>query len=754
MSAVSFYFGIAQLALVFGALGYAALRLRRNLLPGWDEAAGYLVTAVTGVGMLVVLSEILGMVGLFRGWTLVSASVLIAVAARSWPGPRPDPEGPRGRAGGSAGSGSRAGGSGPGSDAEMEGDVEISTPPRPPVAASGFWLALLTTTVLVAQWAVFTSYSLDAGISNFDSVWYHLPFSADLFQSGSTLGFYKPETVFTNWFYPQNSELLHAVGMALTGRDFFSVLVNMGWLALALLAAWCIGRPYARPHLTLIAASILLATHTLVVREPGTAKNDIVGIALILSAVAILINRGADPSDTRGRLGPGWAMAAAGLAVGLAVGTKVTALAPAAMITFAVLFSAHHGSRLRSAAVWFGSGLVGGGFWYLRNLVATGNPIPQIESIGPINLPGPERLQQGREDFSVFHYITDSAIWRDFFFPGLEQGFGELWPVLLAVAFVGLVALIWRGPGRLTRAHGLAALLAIAAYLFTPLGAAGPEGSPDAFAINLRFLVPALAMALVLIPLVPWFARPRPQLAFALVLLALFFVGGRGDAIWSQSGRYFGIAFALAFVVLPSVVWHFRRRPGSGPGGPLPLSNGRDRILASAAGAAVVAVLLLAWPLADGYFDSRYADFEPEAGLAEPYRWANGIEGAEIGLAGTTAGFRQYGFFGKDLSNRLTYIGKETSAAGFDVIRACPGFRQAVNDADLDFLVTSPFLNFNGDREPIPSPEREWVKGSPSLTRIVGPGPVEVWRVEGPLDPGACDPSAPGPEATPGLVDG
>ena len=52
MSAVSFYSGIAQLALVLGALGYAALRLRRNLLPGWDEAAGYLVTAVTGVGML------------------------------------------------------------------------------------------------------------------------------------------------------------------------------------------------------------------------------------------------------------------------------------------------------------------------------------------------------------------------------------------------------------------------------------------------------------------------------------------------------------------------------------------------------------------------------------------------------------------------------------------------------------------------------------------------------------------------------
>ena len=67
-----------------------------------------------------------------------------------------------------------------------------------------------------------------------------------MFQTGSTICFYRPETVFTNWFYPQNSELVHAVGMVLGGRDFFSVFLNLGWLALALLAAWCIGRPYGR----------------------------------------------------------------------------------------------------------------------------------------------------------------------------------------------------------------------------------------------------------------------------------------------------------------------------------------------------------------------------------------------------------------------------------------------------------------------------------------------------------------------------
>ena len=741
MSASGFYLGLLQLIVVIGGVGFAAYRLRRRLLPGWTGSPGRLVEVVTGVGIVVVGSQLLGVFGLLRGWSLLLFGLAIALAA--WRYLDPDSrEGGERREGGQGREGEQGREGRGGADGAESGRSE---PPCPPAAAHGWWLALLVTIVVVAQWAAFTSYSLDFGISNFDSVWYHLPFSADMLQTGSTLSFHRTETVFTNWFYPQNSELVHAVGMALGGRDFFSVFLNLGWLALALLAAWCVGRPYGRSHLTLIAAAILLTTHTLVAREPGTAKNDIVAIALILSAIAILINRAADSSGIRGRLGPGWAMAAAGLAIGLAVGTKVTALAPAAMITFAVLYSAHAGTRLRSAAVWFGAGLLGGGFWYLRNLIATGNPIPQIESIGPIGLPGPERLQQGRPDFTVFHYITDSAIWREYFIPGLRDGFGDLWPLLLAVAVIGLALLIWRGPSRLTRALGFAALVAIAAYLVTPLSAAGLEGAPDAFSINLRFLVPALAMALVLIPLLPWFARPRFQVALAALLTVMFFVTGLGDAFWSESARVFGLAFALVFVAAPALAWRYRARLGELPGGRL--------ATVALTALATLAGLAIAWPLANHYLDSRYLDFEPEAGLAEPYRWANETRDAQIGLAGTTAGFRQYGFFGRDLSNQVTYIGRDAPAGGFDVIRTCPEFRQAVNQAGLDYLVTSSFLNFNGEREPIYSPERDWIAADKALSRVVGPGQVEVWAVEGRLDPAACDASLPGTEVTPGLRD-
>src|SRR6185437_706690 len=65
--------------------------------------------------------------------------------------------------------------------------------------------------------------------------------------------------------------------------------INFGFLGVAFLAAWCIGRPYGRGYLTVVAAAVLLECHTLVVREPGAAKNDLMAAALLLAAIAILV---------------------------------------------------------------------------------------------------------------------------------------------------------------------------------------------------------------------------------------------------------------------------------------------------------------------------------------------------------------------------------------------------------------------------------------------------------------------------------
>ena len=107
------------------------------------------------------------------------------------------------------------------------------------LAGGLFVLVMVGVIALVCgHWALTTKHALDHGIFNFDSLWYHLPFAADMVQSHSVTGMHYVDTVFTNWLYPQNSELLHATGMLLTGRDTLSLFINYGWLAMAFLTAW------------------------------------------------------------------------------------------------------------------------------------------------------------------------------------------------------------------------------------------------------------------------------------------------------------------------------------------------------------------------------------------------------------------------------------------------------------------------------------------------------------------------------------
>ena len=235
--------------------------------------------------------------------------------------------------------------------------------------------------VVFAHWGLTAKDALDRGIFNFDSLWYHMPYAVEFAKSHSVTGFDHTETVLTNWFYPQNSELLHGVGILLTRRDTLSLFINFGWLAVAFLAAWCIGRPYGRGPLCVASAAIVLECHTLVVREPGAGKNDLAAAALILAAVAILVNA-ASRSGAGRTLPVGWPLAAAGLAVGLAVGTKLTAVAIAAALTVAVIVLAPAGRRWAAGGWWFAAALAGGGYWYLRNLIAAGNPLPRPSTSG------------------------------------------------------------------------------------------------------------------------------------------------------------------------------------------------------------------------------------------------------------------------------------------------------------------------------------------------------------------------------------
>ncbi len=699
----SYLLGAAQLLVLTGAFGLAAHLLRSRLLPGWRGAPARLVEVVAAVGMLTVVSETLGTFGLLYAGALLAAAVLVAFAARMVP-QRPG-EGQTARGG------------------------EL-----------GIWatvVAIVVVAIVVFDWAETTKHALDAGIFNFDSLWYHMPFSADIAQSHSTTGMHHVETVFVNWFYPQNSELLHAVGILMTGRDTLSLFINFGWLAVAFLAAYCVGRPYGRGIAAVLGAAILIGCHTLVVREPGAAKNDLMAAALVLAGIAILIEAwNAQPDEfaetfgmrreLRTRALYGWPLAAAGLAVGLAAGTRLTVFAMAAALTVVVIVLAPTGRRRQAAGWWFVPALLGGGYWYLRNLIVAGNPLPEVTGLGPISLPHPERLQEGRPNFAISHYATDTGVWRHYFVPGLHDAFGTLWPLVLVAAVAACLLAIFSGRDKLIRWLGGVALFGLVAYLFTPLGAAGAEGEPVGFAINIRYVIPALLAALVLVPLPRFLDAPKRQWALIAVLAIVYLVTDRPDHALHDKARLFAFAFVVVFVAVPALIWAGRR-----DGAP-------RRLVIGALVALAIAVVGLGYPVQRHYLNHRFANLSAETSipgmsLDDAYRWARGITDSRIGLAGTTAGFAGYGFYGPDLSNRVVYLGEADPHGAYNAIPTCEGFRATVNGADLDYLVTSPFLNFLHPSKPVPSPEARWLRGAGGAEALFHEGPVTVWKITGPL---------------------
>jgi hypothetical protein len=762
VSTGSYILSAVLLAVLVIALGFSAVRLRQKLLPDWEGAPAHLVEAIVAVALLIWLSELLGVVGLLYAGTLVASSLLLAAAVAFGPRVLSRERGAGLALGFSPRRGAAVRGGGWG---EKEDAAPARHPsPVPPAGGAATLIAVAVVALVFAHWGLTAKDALGRGVFNFDSLWYHLPFAVDMAQSHSVTGLHYPETVFTNWFYPQNGELLHADGILLTHRDTLSLFLNFGWLALAFLSAWCIGRPYGRGPLTVVAAGVLLECHTLVVREPGAAKNDLMAAALLLAAIAILVNAAwmRRASGSAPRMLP---LAVAGLATGMAVGTKSTALAMAAALTVAVIVLAPAGRRRAAAGWWFVAALAGGGYWYLRNLIVAGNPLPQAESLGPISLPHPERLQSGRPDFSIAHYATDTGVWSEYFEPGLHQAFGALWPLVIVAAIAGgLAALLWGRP-RVLRWMGAVALFGMLAYVFTPLSAAGAEGAPVGFAINIRYAMPALLAGLTLLPLavdrLSWFGirssaggvgvggvrtgesanPPHPrdrtrgqeawQWGLLAVLLLTLVVTDRSDAALRDPDRLFGWLVALLAVLIPAGLLLARRRGAS-----------RGWIVAGFAVLAVAAAAI-AYPVQRDYLRDRFLNADPETSipgmhLDSAYRWARGVDNARIGLVGTTAGFLQYGFYGTDLSNEVRYLGVKGPHGAFNAIPDCHDFRAAVNAADLDYLATAPFLNFIEPSKPVRSPEAGWLRGESAAVPIDRSGPVTVWRLRGRLDPAAC----------------
>ncbi|HEX2266562.1 MAG TPA: hypothetical protein VHH14_09795, partial [Solirubrobacterales bacterium] len=338
----SYIAGCLALIGIVAALGLGGYWLRRWIVPEFTGALARLADATLAIALFVVCLQVLGSLSaLYFGWIVVLC-VGVGLGA-AWLG--------RSKA------------------ADQGREVAA-----PQVETIAFLIALGVASWAVAEWTFPTQSSLDFGMFGGDTTWYHMPFSAFIAQEHSTVPLHYTDPLrLAPWFYPACTELINAATIVLFKSDWLAPLQNLVWLPIALLAAWCIGRPYKVGPATLVAAAIILSSGVMIETQPGEARNDIMGLAFLLAFAAFLINghqrrapaAGAveDAPERNAPLLDKGPLVMAGIAAGLAASVKFTFLVPVAAITVGVILFSGRGRRWTTTWVMGLPLLVVGGYW-------------------------------------------------------------------------------------------------------------------------------------------------------------------------------------------------------------------------------------------------------------------------------------------------------------------------------------------------------------------------------------------------------
>ncbi len=701
---------------IVSALGLGGYWLRRWIVPEFSGALARLAEATIATGLLILALQVLGTLSILTvGWTIVGCiGAGLGAAALGW----------------------------------WRAPAVAREVPAPQVQALALVLALGVASWVVAEWTFPSQLSLDYGMFGGDTTWYHMPFAARIAQDASTVHLHFTDPLrLAAWFYPGSSELIHAAGIVLFKSDWLSPLINLFWLAIALLAAWCVGRPYRVGPATLVAGALVFSAGVMIETQPGEGRNDIMGLAFLLAFAAFLINGHQRRAPVEGAVqdkpeedaplldkGP---LILAGIAAGIAVSVKLPLLAPVGAIALGMIVVSGAGRRL-ATTVWLGvPAVLVGGYWYLRAAIHTGgNPIPQI-GWGPLQLPRPDQMPlDPRPRFAVAHYLGEPTIYRKWFFPQLEDALGPLWPLILIVGVAAAVYIAVRSRNRVLRVLAAASLLTAAVYIFTPLTAAGQEGSPTGFFTNTRYLMPGLLLALTLLPI----ARPLRAPESRAWQTLLFLTGVYAITVLTTPRWSTGYLFGAVFLTL-ALVW----TPAA-----LAMLRGRRLIGRGAVALTAAAVVLLAVVLGRAqevqYYKQHYTRVTPflqDGGPQKAYEFTRGLHDKRIGIAGSgEIFFGQYGFYGENLDNYVQYIGVEGPDGTYRLSTSCRQFKRLINAGDYDYLVISQYTQDSAD-SPYWYPIYAWIKSDPGVEAVVEepditPQPDYVFKVVGKLDPDAC----------------
>lgn len=670
--------GVPLAVLVVLPLALATRSIRRRLVPSWHGSDAALADIVLALTIVTVVSEVLGTVGLFRVGPFVLACLV--VGGGTWAALR-------------SASPDRAAAPVPSPD-------ETARPRWVPWVAGGGVL------LVAGSWVSRTFGALEHGITTIDSSWYHLPVASRFVQTGSTTSVRLMDSDSVTAYFPATSSIYHAVFYLLFRSDIFSTVLNLGWLAFGLLAAWNIGNRFSVGPASVLAAAIGFASPYLVETQPGGALTDVVGMALLLAGFAIALRPGARP------MAQDFLVA---LAAGLATGMKLTFLFPAAALCLGIVITSPAAGRVRRVALVAAGTVLSGGYWYARNALLVHNPVPSFGGgIGPLRLPAIKGLI---EPTNVASLLFDGSAWSNFFLPGLRDALGPVWFLVLAAAAVGTVGSIaYRGDSRV-RMTGIVAAASFVAFLFTPQYLFGGVF----FATNLRYGAPAIMLGLVFLPVT---LRRMPRivvvgLASLVVLTQLdpvsWPVGFGGPSFFASVPRAWAGPGAVATVLVSGVVvvavLMWRRVPPH-----------RWKVSVGI----VIATILVTAPLAidnHRYQSVRYVGVQP---FPTVYSWVRNVHHARIGVFGAYIHVK-YPFAGADWSNRVDYLGVERADGGWDTPKNCDQWLEIVEAGKYDYLIVLGPANGDGPLSWTSSqPDARIVVHTPLGSQATGKGRIDV----------------------------
>lgn len=499
--------------------------------------------------------------------------------------------------------------------------------------AGGVVVVVAITIVVVA---VDLGLSYGSAPTRWDAMTYHLFFPARWLQESTIL---HVPTVFGDnaaAFAPQNGAVLFAWSMLMLGSDAATNVLQL--LASGSIA---VGVYFLARRLDVSATSASLVAILVFFLEPlrkaaFSADVDAWMVSFFIAALALLVHSVRDERPA--------ALIMAGLATGLVAGTKTLGSTLALLPFLVAAVIAFRWRRLACLAGFLGLAVVGGGFWYVTNLVQYQNPLFPLDfGIGPLRFAGAYDVAAVRA--GEFHLRAPGAVVRH-----AIVSYGLPTVALLVAGGVGLATRLAPAPDRRTRA--LAALLLLVALVWSLWFLLGVPHNTQT-----RFLLPAAIVLLPgLGPPVDWLLRRNRAIGWAAVVVAIVALCWTAPPVTRWRDQVDALAAAnvtwqplivLAAVALAACAWawilhsqHARRRPMLG-----------------AAATASVSLVLLTVVAVQANEDSRIERFARSdfASWAEAVHPLHESEAAPATIAYSGANV-PYILTGRNFRHRVLYV--------------------------------------------------------------------------------------------------